>query len=114
MVQVTKDNSNYKFEIKGFHKLWSIKSEINIPQDHILRVYKNEDKKASFLGIRMPGLHIPGVITAGSFMVDEGVIFCDFSNRDNLIIVELKDEKYSKLVIEVENVEYTIRLLTAN
>lgn len=110
MVHVTKDNKNYKFEIKGFHKLWSVKSEITIPFEHILKAYKNEDENDKFLGLRMPGINIPGVITAGSFMVHGGIIFCDFSNRDNLIIVELIDEHYNKLVIEVENVADTLKL----
>ncbi|MFN8249745.1 MAG: hypothetical protein U0T68_12390 [Ferruginibacter sp.] len=110
MVQVTKENNDFKFQIKGLHKLWAVKSEINIPAEHIVKAYRNEDEISSFVGIRMPGTHIPGIITAGSFMVDGGTIFCDFSNRDNLVIVELKDEKYKKLVIEVENVSETLKV----
>ncbi len=110
MVQVSKTDGHYKFEIQGSHKLWSLKSEITIPAEHIVRAYKNEDQSKSFLGLRMPGVNIPGIITAGSFMVNEGTIFCDFTGKENLVVVELKDEKYKQLVIEVENVEQTLNL----
>lgn len=114
MVKVSVENDHFVFEILGIHKLWSFKSQITIPTKHVIKAYANKDHTNSFLGIRMPGINVPGILTAGSFMVDEGTIFCDFSNQNNLIIVELQDEKYKKLVIEVSDVTETLRLFPSS
>ena len=60
----------------------------------------------------MPGTSIPSVITAGTFYKEGNKIFWDVSNIENCIIVELKDEDYKQLIIEVENPVDAIQLLT--
>ena len=60
----------------------------------------------------MPGTHIPGLITAGTYILRDGTIFCDVSDHKKSIVVELKDEHYKKLIIEVDNVEEAISMLT--
>ncbi len=111
MVNIEKIGNEFKFEIKGLHKLWALKSEITIPADHIIKAYKNTEKIPGFFGLRLPGVNIPGVITAGTYWIDEGTIFCDYSNQENLIVVELADENYKRLVIEVANVDISLSLL---
>ena len=111
MVTIEKNESSFIFEIKGMHKLWTLKSQLVIPKEHIIAAYKNK-KSLNWLGLRMPGTQIPGLITAGTFLADEGDIFCDVVNQDNAIMIELKDERYTKLIIEVENSEDALALLT--
>ena len=111
MVTIEKNGSSFVFEIKGMHKLWALKSQLVIPAEHIITAYKNT-KNLNWLGLRMPGTQIPGLIAAGTFLADEGDIFCDVVNKENAIMIELKDERYTKLIIEVENPEAAIELLT--
>ena len=94
------------------HKLWALKSELSIPLDHIGKVYKNTNDTAEYLGLRMPGTYIPGIITAGSYWAAQGTVFCDFTNNDKIIVVELHDEHYHKLIIEVEDVELSLKILS--
>jgi len=68
--------------------------------EHIERTYHN--------------LSVSGVIASGSFKVEEGTIFCDVVDKSRSIVVELEDEEYNKLVIEVENPNETIKMLTNN
>lgn len=112
MVKVTKSSNEYTFEVNGWHKLWAFKSSIVIPAEHIVRAYKDENYSMSFWNLRVPGTYLPGVITAGTYIGKEGIIFCDYTNKKNLLTVELKDEHYSKLVVEVENIEATLRLFS--
>jgi len=111
MVTIEKDKNNFVFEIKGMHKFWALKSQLVIPIEHVIAVYPNT-RSLLWLGIRWPGTQIPGIITSGTFLADDGNIFCDVSNKENAIMIELKDEKYSKLIIEVENPSNAIALLT--
>lgn len=111
MVTIQKTDDSFIFEIKGMHKLWALKSQLSIPQNHIVTA-KEYDGQYWNLGLRFPGTHLPGVITAGTFYGSEGTIFCDVSNKENAILIELKDEQYTKLIIEVENPAEAIALLT--
>ncbi len=110
MVTIKKIDNNFIFEVKGMHKLWALKSQLSIPQTHIITA-KLYDGQQWNLGLRFPGTYLPGVITAGTFYGKDGTIFCDVSNKENAILVELKDEKYNKLIIEVENPIEAIELL---
>ena len=60
-----------------------------------------------------PGTYIPGIITPGHFIKDSNMIFRDVQNFENCIIVELKDDEYKQLVIEVQNPQKSISILTA-
>lgn len=111
MVAIEKNNGNFIFEIKGLHKLWAFKSQLIIPAEHIINAVPYNKEQHSFFGLRMPGTNLPGIITAGSYMVDDGTIFCDIVHHSKTIVVDLKDEYYKRLVIEVDDPMAAIDLL---
>ena len=113
MVTIEKKANNFVFEVKGLHKLWALKSEISIPKENIINAYPNQENLNWIIGLKMPGTHIPGLITAGNYIVKDGTIFCDVTDHKKSIVVELKDEHFKKLVIEVEDVEEAINILTS-
>jgi len=113
MVTVEKQADNFIFEVKGLHKLWALKSQITIPKENVVNAYPNQESLNWIEGLRMPGTHIPGLITSGTYILKDGTIFCDVSDPKKSIVVELKDEHYKKLIIEVENVEVAIKTLTS-
>jgi hypothetical protein len=49
--------------------------------------------------------HIPGVITAGRFYSHGKWVFWDVHDPANAIGIELRNEHYSKLIVEVGNPE---------
>ena len=112
MVTIEKQADNFTFEVKGLHKLWALKSQITIPAENIINAFPNQENLNWILGLRMPGTHIPGLITAGTYILRDGTIFCDVSDHKKSIVVVLKDEHYKKLIIEVDNVEEAISMLT--
>lgn len=111
MVTIENQGDHFTFDVKGFHKLWAFKSQINIPKENVIDAYPNQENLNWMVGLRMPGTHIPGLITAGSYILKGGTIFCDVSDHNKSIVVELKDEHYKRLIIEVENVEEAIKTL---
>jgi hypothetical protein len=113
MLTVEKQADNFIFEVKGLHKLWALKSQITIPKENVINAYPNQESLKWIEGLRMPGTHIPGLITSGTYILKDGTIFCDVSDPKKSIVVELKDEHYKKLIIEVENVEVAIKTLTS-
>lgn len=114
MVKITKHDNETIFEIEGLHKIWSLKSQLTIPNEHIISAKQDLNEIESFKGFRAYGTELPSVIRAGTFYQysDRSAIFMDIVDKNKTIIVELKDEKYSKLIIEVENPEEAINLLS--
>ena len=39
MVEITIDGDKAVFEVEGWHKLWSLRSRLEIPLAHIIRVH---------------------------------------------------------------------------
>jgi hypothetical protein len=54
-------------------------------------------------GIRAPGTHVPGVITAGTFYQEGERVFWDVHDPESTVVIQLKDERYVRLVIEVDD-----------
>jgi hypothetical protein len=111
MVTITRNNDDFIFEVKGMHKLWAFKSEITIPASHIISAYQDVESITGWKGWRLPGTFIPFVLTAGTFYNGHEKDFWDSTDLNKCIIVELKDEQYDKLVIEVEDVAASLTLL---
>jgi hypothetical protein len=59
-------------------------------------------------GLRAPGTHVPGVITAGRFFQHGDRVFWDVHDPEKTIVIGLADERYARLVIEVEDPPATV------
>lgn len=64
-------------------------------------------------GIRSPGTHIPGVITAGTFYIDGERIFWDVHDPARAVVIELHDERYARLIVQVAGPRATVTLIEA-
>jgi hypothetical protein len=105
MVEVSITDDHLHLELKGLDKLWAFKSQLDIPLRHI-RSVRHDPEAASgwWHGIRMPGTNVPGVLTAGTFDQRDGQrVFWDVHNPEKSIIIELHDDRFDELVIEVND-----------
>ena len=90
--------------VEGWDRLWALKSRMEIPIENIRDVYTNPAMTLGWWqGIRAPGTHIPGVIVAGTFYKDGKRIFWDVKNAKKTIVIDLNDERYNQLIVEVEH-----------
>jgi hypothetical protein len=112
MVKIEKQGDNFLFVIQGMHKLWAFKSVITIKAAHVVDVHLKTDKIGFWKGWRMPGTDLPGVITAGTYYTDGKRVFWDVMKNENTIVVQLQNEKYDKLIVEVENPQEAIAMLS--
>ncbi|MBC8215299.1 MAG: hypothetical protein H8E64_02160 [Candidatus Marinimicrobia bacterium] len=115
MVNVTIKEGIAAFELKGLHKLWALKSKIQIPINSIKNVKKDPTAmKGIWKGVRIPGTHIPGIIVAGTFRSKGEKHFWDVTNKDKTIVIEIEDGPYEKVIVDVDNPELiTAELLSA-
>jgi hypothetical protein len=90
--------------VRGMDQLWALKSRLEIPLAHVVGAEVDpEIAREWHKGIRAGGTHVPGVITAGTFYQDGERVFWDVHDPDKTVVIHLKDERYTRLVIEVEN-----------
>jgi hypothetical protein len=100
--------------VRGADKLWAFKSSLEIPLVHIGGIRADpEAARGWYHGIRMPGTNVPGVITAGTFYQDGKRIFWDVHHPEKTIVIDLHDERYSELVVEVDDPDAAVELVKA-
>ena len=98
------DNGSLVVHIEGMDKLWALKSRLQIPLTNVVGTELASEEAQKWLhGIRVGGTHIPGVVSAGRFYADGQLVFWDVHDADKAIAIQLKDERYGKLVIQVED-----------
>ncbi len=112
MVDITFSEGKLILEVRGADKLWALKSSLEIPLEHIAGIRTDtEIAKGWWHGLRMPGTHIPGVITAGTFYQDGNRIFWDVHHPERVVVLDLKDERYQQLIVEVADAEQTVQMV---
>ena len=109
MVELSVAGGKLTLHVMGADKLWALKSSLEIPLAHIAGVRADPDvARGWWHGMRMPGTNVPGVITAGTFYQDGKRIFWDVHHPERTIVIDLHDEQYNQLIIEVADPQIAI------
>lgn len=90
-----------------FHKLWEI------PITHIKQVTTAEPQ-SSWKELRAPGSFIPGLIKAGTYYTNRGKEFWYVTKETNYLTIELQNESYKRIIINIDNNEAWKQQLSAN
>jgi hypothetical protein len=112
MVDLSIYDGKLCLHVRGADELWAFKSSLEIPLQHISGIWADPEIARSWWhGIRLPGTHIPGVITAGTFYQDGKRVFWDVHNPEHTIVIDLHDERYSQLIVEVASPQTAVSLI---
>ena len=112
MVDLSIAEGKLVLHVQGADKIWALKSSLEIPLVHIAGVRADpEVARGWYHGIRMPGTNVPGVIMAGTFYQDGKRVFWDVHHPEKTIVIELHDERYNELVVEVDDPDGAMRLI---
>ncbi|MGH7747958.1 MAG: hypothetical protein ACREQ5_24835, partial [Candidatus Dormibacteria bacterium] len=68
-------------------------------------------REHSLEGLKLGGARIPGVITAGTFHQKGDRVFWDVHDPDRVVVVELADERYARLVVGVDDPAAAVELI---
>ena len=112
MVDLSIAEGKLTLHVRGADKLWAFKSSLEIPLVHIAGVRADaEAARGWYHGIKMPGTNMPGVITAGTFYQHGKRVFWDVHHPEKAIVIDLHDERYQQLVVEVDDPEGAVTLI---
>ncbi len=112
MATIGIEGNDLIIDVQGMDKFWSLKSRLTIPLAHVRGATADPSIAGEpHKGWRGPGTHLPGVIVAGTFHQDGTRVFWDVHHQDKAVVIELKDETYQRLVIEVDDPRATVELI---
>ncbi|MBV8529530.1 MAG: hypothetical protein JOZ75_14560 [Candidatus Dormibacteraeota bacterium] len=101
-------------DVKGFDRVLALKSEIRVPMEHVVGAEAGQEDAGNwFHGIRAPGTNLPGIIIAGTFYWHGDCAFYDVHHAEKAVAITLRDEKYKRLVVEVDDPAATIAAINA-
>ena len=114
MVDISISGGTLTLHVRGADKLWALKASLEIPLQHITGIRADPSIAHGWWhGIRMLGSNIPGVLTAGTFYQHGKRVFWDVHDPANTIVIELADERYDELIVEVANPKATVEQVKA-
>ncbi len=113
MVNVRIEDDIVVFGVQGLYQLWAFKSRLDVPRASVLGARHDPEAVRGWKEWRVPGTSVPGLLTAGTFYRDGQRIFWDVHDAANTVVVDLNDQDYSQLVIEVEDPAAVVAMLNA-
>jgi hypothetical protein len=114
MVDVSIEGDRIHLEVQALDKLWSFRSHLDFPLAHVTSVRADpEPARGWWHGIRLLGSQIPGILTAGTFYEQGGVVFYDVHDPELTIVLELNHERYERLIVEVEDPAAAVKTISA-
>lgn len=114
MVDVTIHDKCLDVEVEGEDKILTLYSHLQIPLTNVKKIHRDTAVTEHWWqGLREPGLDLPDMVMAGTFYHDGKRIFCDIRNPERSIIIDLDDENYHELIVEVANPQAVISQVQA-
>lgn len=113
MVHVDVTEGSLTVCVEGLDRIWALKSQVQVPLAHVAEVKPGIADAPWWRSIHMPGTNLPGVLRAGSFY-DWGThewSFWDVHDPGHAVTIDLRDEHYARLVVEVANPAETVARL---
>lgn len=103
MVQIEVREDTLVIQLEGWDRVWALKSRLELPLKHVTGVSADADRIAREAeeGWKVKGSRIPHKIVAGTFRQHGDTVFWDVRNPAKAIVIELEDEHYARLVVEV-------------
>lgn len=115
MVELTLRDDALVVEVLGWHRLWALRRRVEVPIAAIRAVRRlpPDAIDAWWLGWRVPGTHLPGVIVAGTFYRGGERHFWDVSAPARGLELELDGARYDRLFVEVADPDAALAALAA-
>ncbi len=109
MAQIEITPQSLIVHITGADRLWSLKSRLEIPLAHVVGANHATDDADSWLeGFRLGAVYVPGVLSAGSVHHQDDRVYWDVHDSAKAIAIVLKDDRYARLVVEVDDPAATL------
>jgi hypothetical protein len=104
MVSFALEGSDVVMTVRGFDKILALKSSVRFDRNNIRRLAVAQEGVYP-TGIRWPGTSAGGLVQAGTFVGDGRREFWLRRQGNQAIEIDLENEEYTKIVVDVEDLE---------
>ena len=95
--------------VQGMDRLFALRSRLEVPLSHVEGAEADaQEARRRWHGILERGMWVPGPITTGTYFQEGERVFWDVHDPQKTVVIRLRDERYARLVIEVEDPEATV------
>lgn len=113
MARVEIDETTMTVHVQGLHQLAGLKRRISAPLAHVRGATVDPGVMGEPKGIRAPGLGLGRLATIGTFYRHRRRHFWDVTAKGTPIVIELEDEPYERLIVEVDDPHTTVDRINA-
>ena len=112
MATISVAGDNLVVEVIGIDRVFAFKRRVTVPLEHVVTIGRGVQLgRPLMLGLPWLANSFPGVFTAGSYLRQGKWSFWDVHDPKQAVLIKLRDEHYSLLVIEVHDPRATIALV---
>lgn len=111
MTSIETTHETLALTVHGVDVILAFKHRLEIPLSHVVGAEVGvSDEVAERLAhsLRLPGTHVPSLITAGSYSEHGRWMFWNIKSGDNAITIRITHEKYDALVVDVADPAATV------
>ena len=94
-----------------WERILAVHGSIRIPLKNVRGA--TEDDGFRGYGLRSPGTHVPGIITAGTYRKDGDKQFAFVMRRTHLVVIELSQEKWARIILGVPDARSAVLRINA-
>ena len=116
MAKVTVENGQLVINIEGLRKVGTLKNKLLIPLENVeramidLEAWKNTPKPFQ----KIAGTDSYGIYFGGTFKQNGKKIFYDLGKKDFAVVIKLKNAKYDRLIIGVDEPKKIVNLINGS
>lgn len=103
MANVSVEDGRIKVKLSFLKKLGALSGDLSVPLELVETVTVEPNLTWNNSGLRMGGTGIPGVIALGRFWKPGLSSFVDWKSGEQVVIINLKNYSYSRLVLGTKN-----------
>ena len=102
MAKIRLDATTLSVDLAPADRIMAFHGSFSIPLVHVTNAYVT-DRQALHLEWRLLGTSLPHAVTAGTFTSDDGLIFCDIRGASDCLVIELRNEQYTRLALQMDD-----------
>lgn len=95
--------------VQGIDRFWALRRRIIVPLSHVRSIERTAHRTWRTAGFRLLGAEVPGLLRIGRFSRHGERVFWDVHHPERTIEIELANEPFDRLIVEVKNPEETTR-----
>lgn len=101
MADVKIENDYLDIKLSLMDELLAFHGSFHIPLAHVTNVFVSDFEDLE-LQYKLTGTNFGFLKTAGVFANPQGLIFCDVTGKDDVLVIETRGERFPRIAVQLE------------